>query len=174
MPIKVCNVGGKPGFKWGDAGKCYTYESSSNASRGRAKQKAYLQGRAIGESAVSKNGTLSEAGKSISSANAEKIKLTIAALNSLLGVEESNEENGAGIEAQNGEGTAAKEAASAPVTPETIEEIIAGLQKLINYIPQPAREQLEGDGDFDNDAMNVLLQRAVGDSLLPESAVPAA
>jgi hypothetical protein len=40
MPIKKCQIGGVPGFKWGDKGKCYTGRD--------AKTKAIGQGIAIG------------------------------------------------------------------------------------------------------------------------------
>lgn len=40
MPIKRCESDGKPGYKWGDAGKCYTGKD--------AKAKAIAQGVAIG------------------------------------------------------------------------------------------------------------------------------
>jgi len=46
MPIKACKVKGKPGYKWGESGKCYTYTLGNAASRKNAKQKAYLQGAA--------------------------------------------------------------------------------------------------------------------------------
>ena len=39
MPLKKCTSGGKSGYKWGDAGKCYTGPD--------AKKKALQQGRAI-------------------------------------------------------------------------------------------------------------------------------
>jgi len=39
MPIKRCYVDGKPGFKWGDSGKCYTGKG--------AYQKALAQAKAI-------------------------------------------------------------------------------------------------------------------------------
>ena len=38
MPVKPCRKNGKPGYKWGDRGKCYT-------GRG-AKARASKQGRA--------------------------------------------------------------------------------------------------------------------------------
>lgn len=47
MPVKTCQSDGKPGFKWGDAGKCYTYTAGNDASRKRAKEKAIRQGLAI-------------------------------------------------------------------------------------------------------------------------------
>jgi hypothetical protein len=40
---------GKPGYKWGSQGKCYTYIPGDETSRKKAKQKAYIQGAAIGE-----------------------------------------------------------------------------------------------------------------------------
>jgi len=47
MPVKPCRSDGKPGFKWGDSGKCYTYTPGNETSRKRAKDKAAKQGRAI-------------------------------------------------------------------------------------------------------------------------------
>lgn len=47
MPLKRCQRNGRPGYKWGDSGKCYTYESSSKPSREQAKRRAKRQGRAI-------------------------------------------------------------------------------------------------------------------------------
>lgn len=47
MPVKECNEDGKPGFKWGDEGKCYTYTRGDRDSKERAKAKAAKQGRAI-------------------------------------------------------------------------------------------------------------------------------
>lgn len=49
MPVKSCKKDGKPGFKWGDAGFCYTYTPGSEAGRNRAKQQATAQGLAIGD-----------------------------------------------------------------------------------------------------------------------------
>ena len=49
MPVQRCQLDGKPGYKWGKQGKCYTYTAGDAASRGRAKQKATKQGLAIGE-----------------------------------------------------------------------------------------------------------------------------
>lgn len=39
MPVQECTKNGKPGYKWGKSGKCYT--------GGGAKAKAEKQGRAI-------------------------------------------------------------------------------------------------------------------------------
>lgn len=50
MPIMGCQSNGRPGYKWGKSGKCYTYNPGSETSRKRAKQKAILQGVAIKKS----------------------------------------------------------------------------------------------------------------------------
>lgn len=47
MPVKACQSKGKPGWKWGDQGHCYTYTKSDKASSARAKKKARIQGAAI-------------------------------------------------------------------------------------------------------------------------------
>jgi len=47
MPIKSCQSSGKPGYKCGDAGKCYTYTPGNEQSRKNAKRKAILQCKAI-------------------------------------------------------------------------------------------------------------------------------
>ncbi len=48
MPIMGCTVNGKPGFKFGKNGKCYTYTPSRiKTSRNEAIEKAKAQGRAI-------------------------------------------------------------------------------------------------------------------------------
>ena len=47
MPVMTCQIGGKPGYKWGPEGKCYPYEPKSEVSRQRAHQRAVAQGRAI-------------------------------------------------------------------------------------------------------------------------------
>lgn len=47
MPVQKCVKNGKPGYRWGRSGKCYTYTTGNNRSRNRAKQKAYLQAAAI-------------------------------------------------------------------------------------------------------------------------------
>lgn len=49
MPVQECSIDGKPGFKWGDQGACYTYEPGDEASMRDAKRKAILQGLAIGD-----------------------------------------------------------------------------------------------------------------------------
>lgn len=47
MPVMSCSKGGKPGYKWGKSGKCYTYISGNEASKKRAHDKASAQGAAI-------------------------------------------------------------------------------------------------------------------------------
>lgn len=49
MPLKRCTDGGKPGVKWGDAGKCYTYTPGNAASIRAARDKAMAQAAAMGE-----------------------------------------------------------------------------------------------------------------------------
>lgn len=56
MPIKRCSINGKPGFKWGDMGKCYTYDPDSLSEKQKARKKALKQGIAIGEILEKKNG----------------------------------------------------------------------------------------------------------------------
>ncbi len=47
MPVMVCTLNGKPGYKWGSRGKCYTYTAGSETSRKRARSKAAAQGVAV-------------------------------------------------------------------------------------------------------------------------------
>lgn len=49
MPIQSCSSDGKPGFKWGEGGKCYTYTAGSDFSRKEARRKALAQGIAMGD-----------------------------------------------------------------------------------------------------------------------------
>lgn len=49
MPVNPCSENGKPGFKWGDSGKCYIYTPGDKKSMGEAKRKATIQGIATGE-----------------------------------------------------------------------------------------------------------------------------
>lgn len=48
MPLKKCTSGGKPGWKFGDAGKCYTYTKGNKQSALAAKKKAIAQAVAMG------------------------------------------------------------------------------------------------------------------------------
>ena len=43
MPVKACTLEGKPGFQWGDNGKCYTYDPRSPKSKANARMKAEAQ-----------------------------------------------------------------------------------------------------------------------------------
>ena len=47
MPIISCEENGKPGYKYDESGKCYTYSKDDENSRKEAKKKAILQGVAI-------------------------------------------------------------------------------------------------------------------------------
>lgn len=49
MPVNPCSENGKPGYKWGDSGKCYLYTPNDKKSMGEAKRKATVQGIATGE-----------------------------------------------------------------------------------------------------------------------------
>jgi hypothetical protein len=49
MPVKECELEGKPGLKWGSSGKCYTYSPNNEGSKKNAKKKALTQGLAIGD-----------------------------------------------------------------------------------------------------------------------------
>ena len=46
MPVEKCSSDGKPGFRFGDSGKCYTYTEGDEAGMERAKEKARDQERA--------------------------------------------------------------------------------------------------------------------------------
>ncbi len=47
MPVIVCTLDGRPGFKWGGRGKCYTYALEDERSKKAARSKAAAQGLAI-------------------------------------------------------------------------------------------------------------------------------
>lgn len=47
MPIQRVVMNGKPGYRWGDDGKVYTYKAGDVKSRTAAKNRALRQGRAI-------------------------------------------------------------------------------------------------------------------------------
>jgi phage head maturation protease len=49
MPLKRCEDDGRPGWKWGDEGKCYLYEKGSESSEKAARKKALAQAAAMGE-----------------------------------------------------------------------------------------------------------------------------
>jgi hypothetical protein len=46
MPVQPCGSGGKPGYRFGESGKCYTYTPGNAASRRSARSKAQQQERA--------------------------------------------------------------------------------------------------------------------------------
>lgn len=43
MPIKSCQLNGKPGFKWGNTNKCWTYTPGNEASKKTAKKNCINQ-----------------------------------------------------------------------------------------------------------------------------------
>lgn len=49
MPVNSCEDNKKPGYKWGNSGKCYTYDPKNEGSRRNANKKARIQGLAIGD-----------------------------------------------------------------------------------------------------------------------------
>ncbi len=49
MPIRQCRIDNKPGYKWGQEGKCYDYNPSDESSKYQAKKSAIQQGIAIGD-----------------------------------------------------------------------------------------------------------------------------
>ena len=49
MAVNECQLNGKPAFKWGKTGECFTYNPGDESSKDRARQKAVDQGIAIGD-----------------------------------------------------------------------------------------------------------------------------
>jgi hypothetical protein len=47
-PLQHCQSDGKPGWRWGDTGKCYTYTAGDDASEAAARKKAMAQAAAMG------------------------------------------------------------------------------------------------------------------------------
>ncbi len=47
MPVTKCMEDGKPGYKWGEKGKCYTYDENDIASKHAAYDKMKKQMKAI-------------------------------------------------------------------------------------------------------------------------------
>jgi hypothetical protein len=47
VPLQQCQLDGKPGFQWGDGGKCYTYDAADAPDKERARRAALEQGRAM-------------------------------------------------------------------------------------------------------------------------------
>lgn len=50
MPVERAEENGKPGFRYGDGGKIYTYTPGNEDSMNEAKRKAHVQGYAIQKS----------------------------------------------------------------------------------------------------------------------------
>lgn len=49
MPLNRCESDGKPGWRWGEAGACYTYTAGDGGSEAEARRKAMAQAAAMGE-----------------------------------------------------------------------------------------------------------------------------
>lgn len=49
MPVRQCQINNKPGFKWGQQGKCYEYDPTDENSKNDAKKSAISQGVASGD-----------------------------------------------------------------------------------------------------------------------------
>ena len=47
MPVQVCQADGKPGYRWGERGKCYTYTPGNRRRKAAARLKAEMQGKAV-------------------------------------------------------------------------------------------------------------------------------
>lgn len=47
MPVQPCREDGRPGYKWGKEGRCYTYVVNKPGAKERAKEKAIKQGLVI-------------------------------------------------------------------------------------------------------------------------------
>lgn len=47
MPVQRCQHNGRPGFRWGERGRCFTYAPGDQAGLERARERAAAQGRAI-------------------------------------------------------------------------------------------------------------------------------
>lgn len=50
MPLQMCEIEGKPGYRYGTHGACYTYEPDNEESRKSAKHRAIIQATAIAQS----------------------------------------------------------------------------------------------------------------------------
>jgi hypothetical protein len=55
MPVHECSNSGRPGFKYGENGKCYTYEAGNKRSMAEAKRRAHVQAYAIEQSGYKEN-----------------------------------------------------------------------------------------------------------------------
>lgn len=50
MPVQACVKDGKPGYRWGQQGTCYTYTPGNTKERTEARLKAEAQGYAVRKS----------------------------------------------------------------------------------------------------------------------------
>lgn len=44
MPVRKCSKGGKPGYRWGQAGECFTYNRNSDTEEAAAMARAEAEG----------------------------------------------------------------------------------------------------------------------------------
>jgi len=63
VPVQPCQENERPGFKWGDGGKCFTYTKGDEAGAKRAREKAATQGQAIAFSRARKAGRKKPSGE---------------------------------------------------------------------------------------------------------------
>lgn len=47
MPVQACAQDGKPGYRYGPTGVCYTYAPGDERQKAQARMKAEIQGAAI-------------------------------------------------------------------------------------------------------------------------------
>lgn len=47
MPVQSCTENSRPGYRWGQSGKCYTYKPGDKVGQASAKLRASKQGVAI-------------------------------------------------------------------------------------------------------------------------------
>jgi hypothetical protein len=55
MPVQECQREGKPGYRWGQSGKCYTYTPGNARERAEARLRAEMQGRAARKAGYREN-----------------------------------------------------------------------------------------------------------------------
>lgn len=78
MPVQTCSLDGKPGYKWGNSGKCYTYAAGDENARKQAKRKAYIQGAAIEEKSTQTLGAVFQPDETYENMNAMSNQTPIA------------------------------------------------------------------------------------------------
>jgi len=47
MPVRSCSENNRPGYRWGEEGKCYTYKKGDKEGASRARARAERQGAAV-------------------------------------------------------------------------------------------------------------------------------